>query len=149
MRRILLVSVLSIVGLAMGVVPASAAGTSSHIKVTNWGQRDTAVYVVSTLNLLHTRNGKPVTALLARKLDVARYDVYADTAVTDLYFIQLRRNDGSVAGVFAYQIGWARPVLVSLSLPRAIAHHANEKIARAYRYDQKQLIGSFGSTLPS
>lgn len=149
MRRILAASVLGFIGLTVAIVPARAAGTTSHQNTTNWGQRDTAVYVVSTLNLLHMRSGKPLTDFLARKLDVARYAVYADTVVSDLYFIQLRREDASVAGVFAYQIGWVKPMLVSLGLPRTVAHRVTDKIAQEYRTDSKQLIGSFNSTLPS
>lgn len=149
MRRFLAVFVFVATGVMTGVLPAHAAGEGSHDKVINWDQRDTAVYVVSTLNLLHTHAGKPITDVLSRKLHVARYDIYADSAVANLYFIQLRRDDGSVAGVFAYEIGWSKPMLVSLSVRRALARRAPDKLSQEYRTDPKQLIGSFTSTLPS
>jgi hypothetical protein len=56
----------------------SAAHAASHRNASNWKQHDIAVYVVSTLNLLHTHNGQALTATLAQHLGVTHYDVYAD-----------------------------------------------------------------------
>lgn len=149
MRRTVTAAALGVAGLLWTIVPASAAGTSSHDRTPNWNQRDTAAYVVSTLNLLHLRNGRPVIQVLSRKLGVTRYDVYADSSVADLYFIQLKRDDGTEVGAFAYQIGWSKPQMLSLKIRHPMAHRATGRIFQEYRDDSKQLIASFTSTLPS
>lgn len=148
MRRLIAIAVLGVAATALSVAPAHAAGTATKPQAPNWSQHDTAVYVVSTLNLLHTKKGDSITAMLTRKLNVAEYDVYADTAVNDLYYIELRRADGSVAGTLAYQLGWAKPQILSLSLPKGVCKHAADKVAQEYRSDPKLLIGTFTSTLP-
>jgi hypothetical protein len=148
MRRIIAIAALGAAALLTSVIPAHAAGTPTKPQTPNWNQHDTAVYVVSTLNLLHTRKGQPITATLTGKLSVTHYDVLADTVVSDLYFIQLRRDDGTVAGALAYQLGWQKPQLLTLALPRGVCKHAADKVMQEYRSDAKQLIGSFTSTLP-
>jgi hypothetical protein len=151
-------------GVLWGVVPAAAAGTHNNTAPpthehasspgttqapVNWSQHDTAVYVVSTLNLLHTRTGQSFADLLTHKYNVTHYDVYADQNVSNLYYIQLRRDDGSMAGAFAYSMGWSRPRIVFLGIDKPQASHAPQRIAAEYHTDSKILIGSFTSTLPS
>jgi hypothetical protein len=135
-------------GLLVPVLPASAAGGPTHQHTVDWGQHDTAVYVVSTLNVLHTRRGQSVAALLARRFHVARYEVWDDLSLSDLYFILLKRDDGSLAGAFAYQMGWPQPLGLTPSVGRMGVHAAPTIAVTAYHTDPKQLIGSFTSTLP-
>jgi hypothetical protein len=85
---------------------------------------------------------------VTHKLAVTQYDVLADTTVSDLYFIKLRRDDGTVAGALAYQLGWPKPQVLTLALPKGVCKHAAGRIMQAYRSDPKMLIGSFSSTLP-
>ncbi len=150
-------------GLFAAVAPVAAAGSSTHANASpihehlsntgssaaSWSQHDTAVYVVSTLNLLHSHNGQSMTDQFTHKMNVTHYDVYADQSVTNLFFIYLRRDDGSIAGVFAYTMGWSRPRLVFLGSTTKVRNHSPNRIALAYRTDAKVLIGSFTSTLPS
>lgn len=150
MRRVIAALLLCACGAIAGALPTHAAGTRvSHQKKIDWNQRDTAVYVVSTLNLLYTKQGRPFLSLLRGRLNVTRYDVYADTDTAELYFITLKREDGSVIGAFAYRMGWSKPRILFLLARRPVAHRGKDKILTAYRADGKQLIGSFSSTLPS
>jgi hypothetical protein len=148
MQRLVVMVLLGAVTVLTGIAPAHAARGSTHQQQTNWSQHDTAVYVVSTLNLLYTKKGQPITALLTRKVAVTEYDVLADTRVSDLYFIELRRADASLAGALAYQLGWTKPEILTLALPRGTTSHADATVLQEYRSDTKQLIGSFSSTLP-
>jgi hypothetical protein len=127
----------------------SAAHAASHRNASNWKQHDIAVYVVSTLNLLHTHNGQALTATLAQHLGVTHYDVYADQQVANLYFIEPRKDDESSVGALAYQMGWVAPMSVSSSFNKLHVRHAPNADYSAYRNDLKQLIGTFTSTVPS
>jgi hypothetical protein len=147
-RRILGIVLLGFTGLLLPALPAHAAGGTTHQHAIDWGQHDTAVYVVSTLNVLHTRRGQSVAALMARRLHVAHYEVWDDLSLSDLYFILLKRDDGSLAGALAYQMGWPQPLGLSTNLGRMGVHSAPTIAVTAYRTDPKQLIGSFTSTLP-
>jgi hypothetical protein len=135
-------------GLAVAAGPAYAAGTGPRAAqpAVNWQQRDTAVYVVSTMNLLNRTGGHTITQVLAH-LGVAHLDVYADTAQANLYFIELKRADGSIAGVLAYQMGWPKPKRVVWSTGRTVPA-VDPRIAQAYRTDPRTLIGTFTSTTP-
>lgn len=113
-----------------------------------WDARDTAVYVVSTLNLLHTPQGRPLSATLLHK-GITNYDVYADNARADLYFVELVRDNGEVAGAVAYRMGWLKPVSVSTLTDQLGVSKAQDDIVHAYASDDKQLLDSFTSTLPS
>jgi len=113
-----------------------------------WSRRDTAVYVVSTLNLLRTAQGRPLPTTLQRR-GVASFDVYADSARPDLYFIVLVRANEDVAGALAYHMGWLKPQSISSLTDKLGVRSAQEDIARAYTSDLRLLIGSFTSTLPS
>jgi hypothetical protein len=106
------------------------------------------MYVVSTINLLRTSRGHPFTRLAARRLNVSQYEVYADTSVSNLYFIQLRREGGSLAGGLAYQMGWPKPESVAGGLDNYGITRAPDRLAQAYRFDRLALIGTFSSTLP-
>ena len=138
------------------VVPASAAkpvpkGSTQSRPMTeaDWNLHDRAVYVVSTINLLHTKGGQPVSSVMQRRFGVRRYQVYADNTVPDLYFIDLTRADGTLVGTLAYRMGWQKPMSVTLSMDRFRVARAGELIASWYRTDRKTLIGTFTSTLPS
>ena len=147
MFRALGISVLAIVGLLLPAVTAHAA--QSKTSTQNWSQHDTAVYVVSTLNVLHSHRGKSTVAIMSRRLGVARFDVLDDLSSSDMYFIQLKRANGDVVGSFAYQMGWPKPMSLSPVFNRFGIPTAPDKVANAFRSDPKQLIGSFTSTLPS
>jgi hypothetical protein len=130
-------------------LPWSAMSVSAHHGTANWNQRDRAVYVVSTLNLVHCQSGRLLTTMLVRKLGVTHYDVYADQQTNNLYFIEPRRDDGSSVGALAYQMGWVAAMSVSPSLDKLHVRHAPGSAYAAYRNDPKQLVGSFTSTVPS
>ena len=145
MRRLLTLNFCVVVGLAMSTLSVHAAsGPVQPQGQPSWQQRDAAVYVVSTLNLLRTPSGQ----LMVVKLSVARFDVYADLSRDDLYFIELRARGGTPIGALAYQMGWTKPQALSRSLGRLGIAHATRTVFRAYRLDEKQLIGSFTSTVP-
>lgn len=147
MRTIRRLLIMSALGFAMSVVPAHAQGSGAHGNApVNWQQRDTAVYVVSTLNLLgHARNH--TVQQMFQHLNITRIVVYADNDQANLYFIELKRDDSSTAGILAYQLGWPKPKRISWSAGKAIPS-VNSGIAQAYRTDSKTLIGTFTSTLP-
>jgi hypothetical protein len=148
--RFLAVCALAVAGVTAIGTPVHAAGNTSHPHATanTWSQHDTAVYVVSTLNLVRTRNGHPVTILLEHKFQVSKYAVLGDAKVPDLYFVELKRDDGSTFGVYAYQMGWARPFAITASVAHYGVKLAAQDIVNAYKSDTKPLIGTFDSTLP-
>jgi hypothetical protein len=147
MRTIGRLVTLAILGLAVTVVPVHAAESGSHGKSpVNWQQRDTAVYVVSTLNLLGRTQNHTVQQMFQR-LNITHLDVYADNVQANLYFIELRRDDYTTAGSLAYEMGWSKPKRISWPAGKSIPA-VTSAIAQAYRTDDKTLIGSFTSTLP-
>jgi len=150
--RLIAVGILGFLGLLVPALPVSAAGNpgnQTHQQhAVDWGQHDTAVYVVSTLNVLHTRKGQSVVAILTKRFGIAHYDVWSDLNNSDLYFVQLKKADGTVAGTLAYQMGWPQPLTLSHGFFRLGVHSASATVAAAYKTDPKQLIGSFTSTLP-
>jgi hypothetical protein len=149
-RAVAAAFVIGVSAIFVGSLPALAAGGPTHVqKTTNWATHDTAVYVVSTLNLLRTKSGQPMSQAFARKLRVVRYDVYADNVNNNLYFIDLKRATGSLAGAFAYQMGSVKPVAILLNHRVGRVNHASDQISLAYKTDPRTLIGSFTSTLPS
>lgn len=148
-HRLSVALLIGIAGLLATFGPTYAAGNSIRPTASDWQQHDTAVYVVSTLNLLHTRHGQPVAQVFAHRLGVTRYDVYGDLNSKDLYFIELKRASGSLAAVFGYRMGWIRPVAVLFTNHVLRAAKATPDVAEAYRSDNKQLIGTFQSTLPT
>lgn len=129
--------------------PGSAVHAASHRTTSNWTQHDVAVYVVSTMNLLHSRGGRALTTALTHRLGVTHYDVYADQQVANLYFIEPRKDDESSVGALAYQMGWVAPMSLSSTFDKLHVRHAPNSDYWAYRNDPKQLIGSFTSTFPS
>lgn len=147
MKRVYLLALITLSVLLAAVAPVQAQGTGSHSKTpVNWQQRDTAIYVVSTLNLLtHRPNG--TTQQWLQRLQITLLDVYADSNQAGLYFIALERADGSTAGTLAYELGWAKPRRIAWQAGHGIPA-VSAAIAQAYRTDTKTLIGSFTSTLP-
>lgn len=137
------------------IAPANAASRprgstqGQPATVADWNQHDAAVYVVSTLNLLRTRQGRPVSAIMQNRLGIRRFNVYADNAVPDLYYIDLARGDGSVLGTLAYKMGWQKPMSASAATDRFRIPRAADSIVVGYRIDRKTLIGTFTSTLPA
>jgi hypothetical protein len=147
MRTIRRLFVLSALGFAVSVVPVHAQGNGSHAKSpVNWQQRDTAIYVASTLNLLsHTKNH--TVQQVFQRLNITHIDVYADNDQSNLYFIELKRDDSSTAGTLAYQLGWPGPKRISWSAGKTLPT-VSAQIAQAYKSDSKTLIGTFTSPLP-
>jgi len=127
----------------------NTASAAAHHNSVSWSQRDRAVYVVSTMNLVHCRTGRLLTSTLVQRFGVTHYDVYADQQVSNLYFIEPKRDDGTSAGALAYQLGWVAPMSVSPFLDKLHIHHAPGSAVSAFHNDLKQLIGSFTSTIPS
>jgi len=144
------IALVAAVGLAG---PAGAAPNPPRDQGTkpgvNWNQHDTAVYVVSTLNLLRGKHGHTLVSAVQQRSGVSRFDVLSDNNVSGLYFIQLKTGDGSVYGAFAYAMGWSRPRSLSSVFDRFHLHRAPGTILKAYAGDPRTLIGSFTTTLPS
>jgi hypothetical protein len=86
---------------------------------------------------------------MQNRLGIRHFNVYADSAVTDLYYIDLVRADGSVFGTLAYKMGWQKPMSASAGTDRLHIARATDAIVSGYHTDRKTLIGSFTSTLPS
>jgi len=150
--RATLCGVVGLVALTVGVTPASAHSRFHHDDrhATNWTQRDTAIYVVSTLNLLRTHRGHTIPDMLQHRFGVRSFDVFADTQATNLYYIELDKSSGETLAAFAYQLGWMKPVLVYSHVPLPpIVHSATVKIIQSYQTDKKTLIGDFNSTTPT
>lgn len=144
MRGLALVLFCASVGLAAPNASVQAAGSTHAQGQPNWGKRDAAIYVVSTLNLLRTSNGQ----LLVQKLNATRFDVYDDLSKDYLYFVQLRSQDGSIVGTLSYEMGWVKPKSMSRSTSLPGIQRTPRSIRRSFRGDQRQLIGSFTSTMP-
>jgi hypothetical protein len=145
LRRLLVPIFCAFVGVSTSTLSVLAAsGPAQPQGRPDWQQRDTAAYVVSTLNLLRTPGGQ----LMVVKLNAGRFDVYSDLSRDDLYFIELRARGGAPIGALAYQLGWTKPQALSRSLGRLGIGRASRTVFRAYRLDEKQLIGSFTSTVP-
>lgn len=149
-RRLTLFVVFFIGVFASTAGATSAAGNTGNRqpKPVDWNQRDTAIYVVSTLNLLRTRAGASVADRLVHRLGIAHFDVYADTQENNLYFIELRRVNGDIAGAFAYLMGWQKPLSVTPFCNR-LSPRAPAAIVSDYRSDSRQFLGSFPTTLPA
>jgi len=112
----------------------------------SWAEHDTAVYVVSTLNLVRTHRHSLPDRLT--HFGITRYEVYSDLDKADVYFIELRRADGTIVGALVYRMGWLKPESVSLFTDRLGVQKAPRPLVEAYESDRKALIGSFTSTLP-
>ena len=138
----------SLAALGPFIVPVSGARHVAHRSSFNWAQRDTAVYVVSTLNLVRTPNGRSLPSTLGAQFGITRFDVNADLKSRQLYFIELERSDETIFGALAYQIGWFKPMSVAPWLERLGVRKVPRSIVAAYKSDQKQQIGSFSTTLP-
>lgn len=128
--------------------PTLAAKTSHPAHDMNWQQHDTAVYVVSTLNLIRAPNGSPISTLLESKLNVSEYRVFADLQDSDMFYVDVRRDNGSLVGTYVYQMGWLKPRALSAALIRYGAQAAPSKYFAEYHSDTKLLLGTFTSTLP-
>ncbi|GAC1524474.1 MAG: hypothetical protein NVS2B16_33010 [Chloroflexota bacterium] len=86
---------------------------------------------------------------MKRGLRVTHFDVWKDVKVEGLYFIRLKRGDGSSAGALAYRIGWAKPATLVRLTRRLGAAPAPAHVARAFRVDPQRLEASFTSTFPT
>lgn len=157
-RTLVAIAACALVG-ALTAVPTHAAGngtkssnppasTQSTTSV-NWNQRDTAVYVVSTINLLHNHKGRSLTSVFKRHLNVAKYEVWADQSNSSLYFIQMKTDSGQTVAGLAYQMGWQKPRGLSGSLQRLGVQPAPDAVDQAFKNDPKTLISTFTTTLPS
>lgn len=142
MHRIIVALCFGLMALVTSTVSSHAAGVKQHPM--SWQQHDTAVYVVSTLNLLRTPSGD----LVVQKLNAAHFDVYSDTAHEELYFITIRSKDGGTAAILAYRMGWLKPRSLAPLAATFGIRQAPRGIQQAYHTDGKQLIGTFDTTLP-
>jgi hypothetical protein len=102
--------------------------------------------VVSTLNLVRVHHRSLSSKLAA--LGVTQYDVYADLDVRDQYYVDLKRDDGTVLGSLAYRMGWIKPKSVSPFTDKLGVGKAPGSVLNDFKKDDKELIGSFTSTLP-
>lgn len=134
--------------LAIGIIPTHAAVRTDQ-RAVNWNQHDTAVYVVSTLNLLRTRSGRPFTSIWEHRGRVTHFDIYADSSQDNLYFIEMKRSDNSMVGALAYQMGWDKPRTVTPSITKFHIPSAPDRVIQSYQSDVKTPIGSFTTTLPT
>ncbi|MGH2448153.1 MAG: hypothetical protein ACRDFS_06065 [Chloroflexota bacterium] len=114
----------------------------------DWQQRDTAVYVVSTLNVVRVDHGHPLVSVLHRRMGVTRFAVYADQLESDLYFIDVLGENGRTAGALAYQMGWKKPRSITFSIERFGVRLAPWFDRQAYRTDSKDMLGTFDTTRP-
>jgi hypothetical protein len=144
---VLLVLLATVLSVLVSVSPALAKGSKSSPQKVDWAQRDTAVYVVSTLNLLHNSRGEALVPVLAKKYDVTQYRVLDDLDVTNLYFVQLR-SDQQLLGTVAYEMGWQKPMSVSSFADKLGIRPAPGDVLDNFRADPKKAIGTFTSTLP-
>lgn len=137
----------SVLAAGSGAHPERATSVRTD-RAAYWQNRDTATYVVSTLNLL--RGGtQPFVKVAAHALKVTHFAVYADTTTPGLYFVDLMRENGSVAGSLAYSMGWIAPRALGHNLIRFGIPRASQTVNAEYRSDSKKLLGSFTSTLPN
>lgn len=113
-----------------------------------WQRRDTATYVVSTVNLLRTGEGQPLSTVVEYRMDVSRYAIFADDDVPGLYFIQLKRDTGSVAGTLAYHMGWPKPLSLSRGLSALGVDPAPPAVWQAFKTDHMSFLGAFSSSIP-
>jgi hypothetical protein len=126
-----------------------AAGASAKLgNNANWGQRDTAVYVVSTLNVCRNHKGQPISTALQRRFLATKYSVLEDTKNQDLYFIEVKKDDDTVIGAYAYQMGWVKPQAITPALAHFGMRRATGDIAADYKSDPKVLMATFSSTRP-
>lgn len=139
-----------------GVRPAAVAHVYRSTHVTDipstrseWARYDTAAYVVSTLNLLTKQTAAAFSARLRDRYHVSEYVVRSDLSRTGLYFVQLIRSHGRIAGAFAYRMGWTKPQAVSSFGIRLGGTLASRSVRRSYRTDASRSLGTFKSTLPS
>lgn len=129
--------------------PWTLVTASAHRIMSSWDRRDSAAYVISTLNLVHCRDGRSLAPILSQRYPGARYDVYVDQQISNLFFIEPRRADGSTVGALAYQLGWVAPMSVTSSLSALHVRSAPAAVYSEFRNDTKQFIGAFSSTLPT
>jgi hypothetical protein len=113
-----------------------------------WQRRDTATYVVSTVNLLRTEQGQPLRKVVEYRMHVSRYAVFADDDVPGLYFIRLKQDTGSIAGTLAYRMGWPAPLSLCHKLSVLGITAAPPEIWRAYKTAHLTFLGAFSSSLP-
>jgi hypothetical protein len=78
-----LVSVI-LVMLVTSSLPWSSGTASAHLGTSRWELHDRAVYVVSTMNLVHCRDGRLLSSILIHQDLVTHYDLYADKQVDNL-----------------------------------------------------------------
>src|SRR5947209_1178972 len=149
MYRLMGAGLLAISSVVAVRTPVHGAGTSSRGHATvNWNQHDTAVYVVSTLNLFRTRTGRPVSQFFRYRSGVTSFTVLSDVGSPNLYFVGLNRANGSILGTYAYQIGWTRPMAVTSSLAHFGAQMATTDVRDSYHTDRLVALETVTFTLP-
>lgn len=149
--RVILTLILICAVCFLGVPIPAFASRHAAVAATTWQQYDTALYVVSTLNLFHDPSGRALTGMWQHRGGVHQYDVFLDADHANLYFIELKRADGTTVGAFAYELGWPKPRLIEGRLPGLRPDPTSDSITleKAYGTDHKVLLASFSSTLPA
>jgi hypothetical protein len=147
--RLLVACALGLLSVVAFSAPSFAAGSRANLgNNANWNQRDTAVYVVSTLNVCRNQKGRPISTVLQKRFLATKYSVLADTKNQDLYFIEVKKDDGSVVGAYAYQMGWVKPQAITVALAHFGMKQASGDLVTDYKSDSKLLIATFSSTRP-
>jgi len=139
----------AVVAVVLFLIPTGVEAHTAHrSSEVSWRDRDTAAYVVSTVNLLRLPNGKQFPSAAQQRLHVGRYVVLSDTWRSNLYFIRLARADGTPVGGLAYRMGWSAPRSVTNSVRALGVARAPAGIVASYAWDAKETIGTFTSTIP-
>jgi hypothetical protein len=146
MRRVLVFLVCTTIGIFGYPSTGSAAGLPPSPGGSTWMDHDTAVYVVSTLNLLRTPRGHSSTRLLVRKMHATHVEVWKDLKVDGLFFIEFKRDDSSIVGALAYEMGWTKPAGVLPIMDRFGVTPAPAAVVKAFKIDPTRLLESFGSS---
>jgi hypothetical protein len=146
MKRPVLALLISLTLFALAALPARASQSSGAV---DWQSHDTAVYVVSTINLLHPVNGVPAARAFHDVLGTERYAVLADQVWPDRYFIALQGSSGEVVGALEYALGWRKPRAVTDSTIHLGIRPAGRHGIRAYHHDLQLQIGVFTSPSPT
>lgn len=147
MFRLIAVTALTLAGLLAWTLPAHAAADGVVTAPGTFSDQDTAVYVVSTLNLVRTGDRQSLVSVLTERYGAVRFAVWEDL-VTQTFVIEAKRADGSNAAMLVYRLGWDKPysysrLTAALGVPRS-----PRGVEGHFRSHAKRLLGSFSSTLP-
>jgi hypothetical protein len=114
----------------------------------SWRERDTAIYVLSTLNLLSGLSPDALTQRLRRTAHIRSYAVATDLLKPGIYFILLERADTTIDGACVYRMGWLAPQAATSLPPPLRARWASWSMGVAYRSDPTRVVYSATSLMP-